>query len=229
MSTVSDPTIVSPAAFPTHWTLADLQEHLGDIPARRILLNPPPGTATEADALRLDDREDRLCELVDGVLVEKDMSTFESCLSTILIRLIGRYLDSNNLGMLLGEAGQLRILPKAMRIPDVSFIRWDRFPGRKLPTDRVYRIAPDLAVEILSEGNTLREMERKLDEYFTAGVRLVWYIDPAKRQARMYTARDQMTTIDANGYLDGGDVLPGFSLRLGELFERAEKPAKDNG
>ncbi len=55
-----------------------------------------------------------------------------------------------------------------MRIPDVSFISWDKFPNRKLPRDRVFAVVPDLAIEILSEGNTPQEMELKLDEYFRA-------------------------------------------------------------
>jgi Uma2 family endonuclease len=151
------------------------------------------------------------------------MSSFESFLATTLIRLLGNYLDSLDLGILLGEAGQLWILSHKMRVPDISFISWDRFPDRKLPKDRVYKVAPDLAVEILSESNTEKEMRLKLDEYFEAGVRLVWYVDPRTRSARIFTARDDVTTIDATGHLEGRDVLPGFSLRLGELFERAER------
>jgi Uma2 family endonuclease len=66
-------------------------------------------------------------------------------------------------------------------------------------------------------------MEIKLDEYFQAGVRLVWYIDPRTRTAQVYTSRNQRVDIDKMGVLEGGDVLPGFRLRLGELFERAER------
>jgi Uma2 family endonuclease len=209
--------------FPATWTMVDLQRHLGDIPLERILLYRAPGTATEEDAIWLDEHEDRVCELVDGVLVEKPMSTYESLLAAILIRLIGNYLDSHNLGVLLGADGQLRILPTKLRLPDVSFIRWERFPGGKLPNERVYQVAPDLAVEIISEGNTPAEMQIKLDEYFEAGVRLVWYIDPRSRTATVYTARNQATTLDVDGVLAGGEVLPGFTLRLGELFERADR------
>jgi Uma2 family endonuclease len=230
MSTIADPTTTLPifvattgpvVGYPSDWSLADLQQHLGGIPLERILLYRSPGTATEDDAIWLEEHKDRLCELVDGVLVEKAMSSFESLIAAVLIRLIGNFLDTNNLGVLLGADGQLWILPTKMRLPDVSFIRWERFPGGKLPSDRVYRIAPDLAVEILSAGNTAKEMDYKLSDYFQAGVRLVWYIDPESRTARIYTALDQMHEIDANGQLDGQDVLPGFSLRLGELFERA--------
>jgi Uma2 family endonuclease len=223
MTTTSDVTTLPPAVFPTSWSLANLQHHLGQIPLERIRLYPWPGTATEEDALWLDDHEDCICELVDGVLVEKPMGSFESLLATTLIRLLGTYLDSNDLGILLGEAGQLRILPRTMRIPDVAFIGWNRFPDGKLPKDRVFHVAPDLAVEILSDGNTQQEMAMKLDEYFQAGTRLVWYIDPRTRSATIYTARNQATTIDATGQLEGRDVLPGFTLRLGELFGRAER------
>jgi Uma2 family endonuclease len=234
MSTTSDWTAppqalasvtLPPPTLPRHWTLADLQQHLGGVPADRIRLFPFPGTATEEDALGIAAHEDRLCELVDGVLVEKPMACYESVLATMLATLLNIYLEQDRRGIVLGADGPLRILPKKMRLPDVSFISWDRFPGRKLPTDKVYRIAPDLAVEVLSDSNTENEMDLKLDEYFLAGVRLVWYIDPPTRTARIYTAKDQMQTIDENGVLDGRDVLPGFQLRLGELFGRLDRAA----
>lgn len=233
MSTTSDlsasppsaPTLVVPQPIlPRHWSLADLQRHLGDVPANRIRLFPPPGTATIEDALALADHEDIHCELVDGVLVEKDMASFESILAGILIYLLNQYLETRPLGVVSGEGGQLRILPRAMRIPDVSFISWDRFPHRTLPTDAVYEVAPDLAVEVISAGNTEGEMALKLREYFQAGVRLVWYIEPRTRTARIFTALDQMQSIDEQGVLDGLDVLPGFQLRLGELFQRVPRP-----
>lgn len=209
--------------LPATWSMADLQEHLGDVPAERIRLYPPPGMATVDDALLLGDRGEAICEVVDGVLVEKPMGTFESLLSMILGHLLMNHLDHDNQGIVLGEKGALQVLPTKMRIPDVSFIRWDSFPDRKLPKDRVYRIAPDLAVEIISAGNTPQEMEKKLDEYFEAGVRLVWYIYPETKTARMYTARDKMVEIDQQGQLDGGDVITGFAVRLGELFDRIEQ------
>jgi len=232
MSTIADssssiPVLISTTGpivgFPSNWSLVDLQDHLGGIPLERILLYRSPGTATEEDALWLEDHEDRICELVDGVLVEKIMSSYESILAMVLVFYLQQYLQQSPLGVILGEAGQLRILPKKLRVPDVAFVSWERFPDGQLPKDRVYRVAPDLAVEILSEGNTKREMERKLDEYFEAGVRLVWYIDPRSRTATIYTDPNSGTEIDAEGFLDGKDILPGFSLRLGELFDRADR------
>ena len=220
MSATIESMVVPPVALPHYWTLADLQGHLGGVPLDRIRLFPPLGTATVEDALNVAAREDRLCELVDGVLVEKTMASYESILAGILIYLLNAYLEKDARGVVLAPDGMLRILPTKMRIPDVSFISWDRFPGRKLPRERVYSVVPDLVVEVISEGNTDAEMNLKLDEYFQAGVRLVWYIEPRSRTARIFTARDQVNAIDEQGFLEGRDVLPDFQLPLGELFER---------
>ena len=81
---------------------------------------------------------------------------------------------------------------------------------------------PDLVVEILSKGNTPKEMKRKLGEYFKAGVRLVWYVDPSKRTVTVYTAVDRSTVLHEDDTLDGGDVLPGFSLSIRDWFAEAE-------
>ena len=99
---------------------------------------------------------------------------------------------------------------------------WDRFPGGKLPKTPIPAVAPDLAVEVLSDSNTEGEMRRKLQDYFTAGVRLVWYVDPRTRTAAVYTSPEQCTVFDENGVLTGGDVLPGFELPLRELFAEIE-------
>ena len=82
----------------------------------------------------------------------------------------------------------------------------------------IYWLAPDLAVEVLSESNTPAEMARKRQEYFTAGVRLVWFVDPDARTEEVYTAPDQSTVVNEEGTLDGGAVLPGFTLPLRDLF-----------
>jgi Uma2 family endonuclease len=73
------------------------------------------------------------------------------------------------------------------------------------------------------EGNTPKEMTRKLDEYFRAGVRLVWYGNPKKRTVSVYTAPDHSVSLGDGETLDGGGVLPGFSLSIREWFGRAER------
>jgi Uma2 family endonuclease len=109
--------------------------------------------------------------------------------------------------------------PGLVRMADVAFISWERLPGRRVPTESIPDLAPDLAVEVLSEGNTKPEMEQRLKDYFLAGVRLVWYVDLRTRTAEVYGSPDQVTTIAEEQSLDGGDVLPGFRLLLGSLFD----------
>ena len=81
---------------------------------------------------------------------------------------------------------------------------------------------PDLAVEVLSVSNTRGEMDRKLRDYFAAGVLLVWYLDPEKWQIAVYEAVDRVVHLDATGTLDGGTILPGFMLRVADWFDQAE-------
>ena len=219
--------IVLPDAPPTEWTIADVRARLAGFPAWRIHTYPAPGTATEKDLLRAEARIGRICELIDGTLVEKVMASLESMLAAALIYFIHRYLDTNNLGSVMGEAGFLKILPGQVRAPDVSFISWERLPGADAPKPPIFAVAPDLAVEILSKGNTKREMKRKLRDYFQAGVRLVWYIEPKTRTARTYTAEHAWTEIGPDGSLLGGEVLPGFDLPLAQLFARVEGPRQE--
>jgi Uma2 family endonuclease len=77
---------------------------------------------------------------------------------------------------------------------------------------------PDLAVEVLSEGNTPREMARKLEEYFSLGVCLVWLVNPMTASTEVYTSRHQSTVLDKSATLEGGVILPGFTLPLSGLF-----------
>jgi Uma2 family endonuclease len=232
MATVASPalpaTLPLPSAIPSvpppNWTLADLWASLGEIPLERIRVFPPLGTATEEDVAKAEGHTGLVCELIDGVLVEKTMGYWESLIAVKIIHLVMSFLETHDLGIVLGEAGTLRILPHQVRIPDVCFIAWDRFPNRQLPSEPIPALAPDLAVEVLSEGNTEQEMRRKLHDYFTAGVRLVWYIDPRTRSAKSYTAEDQYVELAESQSLVGGDVLPGFELPLSTLFAKMAVP-----
>jgi Uma2 family endonuclease len=218
---------ILPDAPPTEWTIADVRARLAGFSASRIRTYPAPGTATEKDLLEAEARSDRICELIDGTLVEKIMASYESMLAAALIHFIYLYLDTNDLGTVAAGDGLLKILPGQIRAPDVSFIRWERLPGRRSPKPAIYAVAPDLAVEILSKGNTAREMKRKLRDYFQAGVTLVWYIKPKTRTARIYTAQHKWAEIDSDGSLEGGEVLPGFVLPLAQLFARVDGPRKN--
>lgn len=215
---------VPPGAGPSFETVAALMEQLDGVPPYRILLRPAPGTATEADVIAAEAAPDRkrLCELVDGVLVEKTMGFYESRIAFVLGGMLRDFLKQKNLGFASGADGMLRLWPGRVRIPDVAFFSWERLPTRQVPRDPIPDLAPDLAVEILSAGNTRQEMERKLKDYFTAGARLVWLIDPSTRTAEAYTYATEKTMVLENQALEGAGVLPGFQLRLDELFAEVD-------
>jgi Uma2 family endonuclease len=202
-------------------TLADLLERLGGVPLQRVRLHPAPGTATEADVLTRPDGQKHVCELVDGVLVEKAMGYYESLLAALLIGFLRRHLEEHDLGIVLGEAGPLRLAPGLVRIPDVSYIAWERFPDRRLPAEPMPDLAPDLAVEILSPGNTACEMGRKCEEYFSAGTRLVWIASPVDRTVRVYTSSTDSHLLGEDGTLDASPVLLGFRLPIRDWFGAA--------
>jgi Uma2 family endonuclease len=199
-------------------TIADLIEQLGDIPPARILLHPAPGTATEEDVLRLEGAANkRLCELIDGVLVEKAMGFSESLLAAFLIRYIGNFVDEHKLGKVLSSDGMVRILPTQIRIPDVSYFSWDRLPGRKIPKAQVPRLAPDLAIEVLSPSNTVKEMDRKRKNYFEGGTLECWEVLIPTREVVSYRPDESSTRFDEQATITT-NLLPGFELAVAKLF-----------
>jgi Uma2 family endonuclease len=200
-------------------------ERLGGIDPRRVRSWPPPGRATEKDVVAILDREDRLYELIDGVLVEKVMGFKEAALAMDLGRWLGNFVAAGDLGIVAGADGTLRLMPRLVRIPDVCFVSWDKLPTKEYSAEPIPDLVPDLAVEVLSEGNTPGEMSRKLKDYFFVGVRLVWFVDPEARTVQVFTAPDRSTVLAESEVLDGGDVLPGFALTLEELFARVPRPA----
>jgi Uma2 family endonuclease len=207
-------------------TLADVLRHLGDIPLCRILWHPRPGTATEEDQIRMVDGEPkRLVELLDGILVEKAMGHRESLFAASLISLLMAFVRPRNLGVIGAPDAIMRLQAGRNRLPDVSFTAWENLPSADAHLRPVADFAPDLAVEIVSEGNTRAEIDAKRREFLAAGTKLVWVIEPLDRTVEVYadpSRPDLMTLLREADALDGGTVLPGFSLPLAELFNDSQ-------
>lgn len=204
-------------------TFQQMWEALGRIPLDRIRMRPPPGTAVEQDVIDAEAKENRLCELVDATLVEKAIGFGESALAALFIELLGPFIRSRNLGIITGEGGMMRLMAGLVRIPDVAFTSWSRIPGGRYPDKPVPALAPDLAIEILSESNTVVEMDRKTEEYFKANVRLVWRVDPRSRTIAVYTSPDRHSVLSESDTLKAGDVLPGWSIPVREIFAELER------
>lgn len=199
-------------------TVGDLLMRLGGIPASRVRMTPLPGAATERDLIKANAKKESICELVDGTLVEKAIGASESRIAAFLIHYLLAYVIDKNLGVVLGEAGALRIAPGVVRAPDVSFISNDRLPKGGLSETPFPSVAPDLAVEVLSKSNTKREIARKLNEYFRAGTKIAWVVDPKKKNVRVYHSADAFVALECDQTLEGGEVLPGFRLEIAKVF-----------
>lgn len=220
MTAVASQDLRSPApdSPPTFKTLADVLRTVGDVPAHRVWLHPTPGTATVQDVVDIDTHQGRICELVDGILVEKATGMRESLLAAWLASVVLSFVRARNLGLVAGADGMLQPIPGMVRIPDACYISWTRMKGVDLEKEAAPLLAPELAIEVVSPGNTAKELARKRREYIDAGVLLLWVIDARKRSVTVTEHGGDETILTEADVLDGRDVLPGFSLPVAEIM-----------
>jgi Uma2 family endonuclease len=177
----------------------------------------PARSITDEELLQLPEDGNKY-EVVDGELVVSPGAGFrhEDIVAELVTRL-RTFASERNLGRVL-PSNLLFVLPSGNRRgPDVSFIAAERVAA--LPPDTVFpRLAPDLAVEVLSPSDSARRVQDKVGEYLEAGVRLVWVIDPENRRAVIYRALSSVEQITSDGTLEGEDVLPGFRCRLCDVL-----------
>jgi Uma2 family endonuclease len=158
-------------------------------------------------------------ELLDGVIVEKNVGFESSWLESEILALLTAFLRGKRLGRALGPQAGYRLWPARpnhLRKPDVSFVSSAALGPGPLPKGWS-QIRPDLVVEVVSPNDEADELERKLADYREAGIPLIWVIYPGTRAAQVLTPTTRFDVFPS-GTLDGGDVLPGFALSLEELF-----------
>ena len=202
----------------TFTRLNDLLARFADYPPERVRLVPRPGTATKQDVIDVERHDGKLCELIDGTLVEKTVGAKESRLAFWIGKQVDDFAEKARVGIVLGSDGTVELFPGQVRIPDFAYYSFDRLPGRKMPVEPIPELHPDIACEVISKSNTKREMWEKLKDYFFAGVKVVWYVHPKSKTVEVYTAVDQFVTLTEDDTLTGGDVLPGFALPVAAIF-----------
>lgn len=140
--------------------------------------------------------------------------------ATNLVILLSEYLKGRGLGWVYadGVGYQLLELPRTVRCPDLSFVRANRLPKEGIGPG-LLKLAPDLAVEVLSPSESASELEEKLDDYRACGTALIWVIDPARRTVMIVASDSPVRWLREADTLDGGAVVPGFSCGVAELFE----------
>lgn len=208
-------------------TLAEFHTRLGGIPTDRVWMSPAPGTATEADLLAAWTTPPRhRPELVDGTLVEKFGSFWGGVIVGLFCHRIGQFVEERSLGVCLMGNMPFRLRSGLIRVPSFSFTPWERFPDGELPDEEIGSTVPALVIEVANETNTPAELDRKANEYTTAGCKLAWVIDPPTKTAKVYTSAKKFKQLDETATLDGGKVLPGFKLPLADVFASGTKPKK---
>jgi len=159
-------------------------------------------------------------ELIEGVLKEVPPSSSKS--SVIGMRIgsaVFSYVDVQSLGYVTGEGGGYILShdPATVVAPDVGFYRKDRYPGG-VPDSGFYPLPPDLAVEVISPSERKSDIAEKQALYTKAGVPLVWWVDPERKTVTVHRLGQDPEVVEAVGVLDGGDILPGFTLELQTIF-----------
>jgi Uma2 family endonuclease len=179
---------------------------------------------TAADLWELSHRpenEGKRFELSEGILIAMAPAGLKHGGFTLRLgRWVGDFVDEHQLGMTTAaETGFILYTDEngkdTVRAPDVGFIAAARLP-KDLP-DGYAPFAPDLAIEVVSPGDSADEIEAKVNEYLKYGVRLVWVFYP-KTKTVMVRTPSTVEHIDVNGALDGGNVLPGFKLSVRDVF-----------
>lgn len=166
-------------------------------------------------------------EIIDGVEVGMPpMSTDSSAIGAELARMLGNFGIDHDLGKAYPEMLiKLPLNRDRNRRPDVIFVpfsRWAR--GRAWPSTNAWDVLPDLCVEVMSPHDLADELMDKLTEYFQAGVRQVWVAYPRHGLLYVYDSPTSVRGFTRADELDGGAVLPGFRLKLAELFPEPPAP-----
>ena len=188
--------------------------------------SPKPTLMTAEDVLLLPDDGNQY-ELSEGeLIVMSPASYWSSIVALAFAERIRAFVQEHHLGIVAGADGGMLLKrgPDTLRAPDVSFVHRDRIPpgvsrGGFIP------VAPDLAVEVLSPSDRFSQVNRKIRDYFAAGTRLVWVVDPGDRLTMVYHPDRPVEIIGPDGILDGEDVLSGFTLSFAELWAELDDEA----
>ncbi len=169
---------------------------------------------------------DKQVELVRGELVEMPPpGAIHNVIVDEIHGLLRAFVKEHQLGIAFGDntGYVLHRGPDTVRIPDVSFIAWERVPETGIPEEN-WLIPPDLAVEVVSPSDHANDVYDKAREYVESGVRTVWVLWPKRRAVSVHTRDDKTAELGPDDELNGGDVLPGFTVRVGDLFTLPTRP-----
>lgn len=173
-----------------------------------------------ADDLAKQAKDDARYELVKGVLRKMPSAGFEHgiCAAEIGSRL-NVHVKTHQLGYVCGAETGFKIAqnPDTVRAPDAAFVRQTSIERQGI-VKGYWEGAPDLAVEVISPGDTYAEVAEKVEEWLTAGCTMVWVINPRRETVEVYRSNEDFTVLRGTDILDGGDVVEGFQCQVQDIF-----------
>ena len=174
---------------------------------------------TADELLRMPD-DGRRYELIEGELIE--MAPAGGRHGNIGVRIVGflfQYIYKTNLGELFGaDTGFfLQRDPDTIRAPDAAFIAMERIPPDGIPSGFIDTI-PDLVVEVVSPSDRAGQVQAKIEQWIEHGVKLVWLVHPEQRSITVYRSLSEVHVLHEGDTLTGGQVLPGFSCAVSDIF-----------
>ena len=163
-------------------------------------------------------------EIINGELINMGNSgALHGYVCSTLMILLGGYVRQHNLGAMLDSSTAFKMKNGNKRYPDIAFFAKERLQGIAVLPSGYLEGAPDLAVEVLSPGNTVEEIDDKLTEYFENGSRLVWVINPTQHYVLVYrSAQEPDRLLKGKDSLDGEEVIPDFTLAIADLFQKLD-------
>ncbi len=161
-------------------------------------------------------------EIVNGELIDMGNSgALHGYICSLLLSALMSYVLPKKLGVILDSSTAFKMKNGNKRSPDISFFAKERLQGMTELPSGFLEGAPDLAVEVLSPGNTVEEIDEKIAEYFENCARLVWVISPIQHYILVYRcAQEPDRLLKSVDFLDGEDVVPGFTLPVADLFQK---------
>lgn len=160
-------------------------------------------------------------EIIDGQRVEMPpMNAMAVVIANRIVRKVGEFADARDLGEAVVEVHFKLPLPEDRhRRADGAFVSYQRWPkGTSMGRENAWNVAPNLAIEVVSPNDLIEELMDKIDEYFRAGVELVWVVYPRHRLVHVYESWSSVRVLGPADSLEGGPVLPGFRLPLASIF-----------
>lgn len=160
------------------------------------------------------------CELIEGKVIHVSPTGYgHGSIESRIARLLGNFVEEHKLGdVTTGEVGfVVETNPDTVLAPDVAFVRQQRLEEIGIP-ETFFPEAPALAIEVVSPSDATERVNDKALRWLTAGAELVWIVYPKRQTATVYRAADNVKLLSTEDALDGADVLPGFSVKVAELF-----------